>query len=328
MTFWEDSEPSPTATMDHSEKEKRFGQNNSDGTFNPAFPSVQNVSEDSGRPNFLESIPYQLNGDHSSEEALKKIRTANTIAISPELFEKLYLSPQTNVKGDLRSKFANPTPIGLLGFIMSLSPLACELMGWRGAGQAGIAGVGSYYFMGGFLMSLGGILEFFLGNTFSFVVFCSFGGFWFTLGSTLTPAFNAYGAYSPDDNIAHGLTSEGFHATYGFFLLFMGLMSLIYLVCALRTNLVFVTIFLGLFLTFVLLAGSYWQLANGNMGLSVQLQVAAAAFGFIATLAGWWIFLAQMLASVDFPYPLPVGDISHLIKSETERKSTKKQFSV
>ena len=41
-----------------------------------------------------------------------------------------------------------------------------------------------------------------------------------------------------------------------------------------------------------------------------------------------WIFLAQMLASVDFPYPLPVGDISHLIKSETERKSVKQQFSV
>lgn len=28
---------------------------------------------------------------------------------------------------------------------------------------------------GGMLMTLGGILEFFLGNTFSFVVFCSFG---------------------------------------------------------------------------------------------------------------------------------------------------------
>lgn len=28
---------------------------------------------------------------------------------------------------------------------------------------------------GGLLMTLGGILEFFLGNTFSFVVFCSFG---------------------------------------------------------------------------------------------------------------------------------------------------------
>ena len=113
------------------------------------------------------------------------------------------------------------------------------------------------------------------------------GGFWFTLGSTLTPAFNAYGAYSPDDNVANGLTSGGFHASFGFFLLFMGLMSLIYLVCALRTNIVFVVIFLGLFLTFVFLAGSYWQLANGNRAVSGQLQVAAAAFGFIACMAGW-----------------------------------------
>lgn len=80
-------------------------------------------------------------------------------------------------------------------------------------------------------------------------------------------------------------------------------------------------------MTFVLLAGSYWQFANGNMSVSKGLQIAAAAFGFTATLAGWWIFLAQMLASVDFPYPLPVGDISHLIKSETERKSMKQQFS-
>lgn len=69
--------------MDHLDTEKRYGRNNSDGAFNPTFPSLQNVSEDSTRPNFLDSMPYQLNADHSSEEALKKIRTANTIAISP-----------------------------------------------------------------------------------------------------------------------------------------------------------------------------------------------------------------------------------------------------
>lgn len=60
-----------------------------------------------------------------------------------------------------------------------------------------------------------------------------------------------------------------------------------YLVCALRTNLIFVTIFLGLFLTFVLLAGSYWTLALGMTGMSARLQVAAGAWGLIATLAGW-----------------------------------------
>ena len=83
-------------------------------------------------------------------------------------------------------------------------------------------------------MTLGGLLEFFLGNTFAFVVFCSFGkpsfvpctlcliltllqgGFWFTLGSTLTPAFNAYGAYASDPLKPHeGLASAGFHASYG-----------------------------------------------------------------------------------------------------------------
>lgn len=83
-------------------------------------------------------------------------------------------------------------------------------------------------------MTLGGLLEFFLGNTFAFVVFCSFGepsappcfprlmlmvlkgGFWFTLGSTLTPSFNAYGAYSADPTKPYeGLTSAGFHASYG-----------------------------------------------------------------------------------------------------------------
>jgi hypothetical protein len=31
--------------------------------------------------------------------------------MSPELFEKLYLSAQNAVKGELRKIFANPTPV-------------------------------------------------------------------------------------------------------------------------------------------------------------------------------------------------------------------------
>ena len=40
-----------------------------------------------------------LEGDMGNDAALKRIRTAGSISISPELFEKLYLSPQNNVKG-------------------------------------------------------------------------------------------------------------------------------------------------------------------------------------------------------------------------------------
>ena len=112
----------------------------------------------------------------------------------------------------------------------------------------------------------------------------------------------------------------------GFFLLFMGLLSLIYLVCALRTNLVFVAIFLGLLLTFVILTAAYWHTAQGHTEMAERLQVAAGAFGFLATLAGWWIFFAQMLASVDFPFQIPVGDISHLITPLTERVKQKERY--
>lgn len=205
---------------DHQDPEKNV-PDHTERAFNPTFPSLQNLSDDLARPNAdnlndSPPSPFPIGRNGSCNEALNKIRTANSLTISPELFEKIYLNPQNSVKGDLRATFGNPTPLALLGFLLSLSPLSCELMGWRGAGGDGIATVGAYYFIGGFLMSLGGILEFFLGNTFSFVVFCSFGGFWFTLGSTLTPAFNAYGAYAADPNQpAQGLTSVGFHASFG-----------------------------------------------------------------------------------------------------------------
>ena len=56
--------------------------------------------------------PYHLNDQSmDSDTALRRIRTAGSISISPELFEKIYLSPQNAVKGDLRKTFGNPTPL-------------------------------------------------------------------------------------------------------------------------------------------------------------------------------------------------------------------------
>lgn len=102
---------------------------------------------------------------NASATDLFQIRTAGSISISPEQFEKLFLSPQNAVKGQLRSTFANPTPLALLGFLLSLSPLSFALMGIRGAGGNGTASIGAYYFMGGLLMILGAVGEFLLGNT-------------------------------------------------------------------------------------------------------------------------------------------------------------------
>lgn len=41
--------------------------------------------------------------------------------MSPELFEQLYLAPHSRVKGDLRQKLGNPTPLGKTLLRLSLA---------------------------------------------------------------------------------------------------------------------------------------------------------------------------------------------------------------
>ncbi|KJK65728.1 Mitochondrial 18 KDa protein MTP18 [Aspergillus parasiticus SU-1] len=136
---------------------------------------------------------------------------------------------------------------GVMGFILSLTPLACDLMEWRGAGGFGAATVGTAYFFGGLLMILAAVLEFILGNTFIFVVFSSYAAFWLSLAATLTPFYAAYTAYEPSNP-----TNPGFNNSYG-------------------------------------------------------------------AMSGWYFLLVQMLASVDFPFTLPVGDLSRIIGGASDK---------
>jgi uncharacterized protein len=100
---------------------------------------------------------FDMSESTNHDTALHKIRTAGSISISPELFEKIYLSPKNQVSNNLRSTFGNPTPLyeyceievieGILltksraiaGFLLSLTPLSNILLGWRGAGGLGAA---------------------------------------------------------------------------------------------------------------------------------------------------------------------------------------------
>ncbi|KAL9023706.1 MAG: hypothetical protein Q9196_007030, partial [Gyalolechia fulgens] len=114
------------------------------------------------------------NYNNANGDSMTRLRTAGSINIPPDLFENLYLAPKSRVKGELRNTFGNPTPIALVGFLLSLTPLSCDLMGWRGAGGNGAASTGVFFFFGGMLMILGSIGEWIIGNTFPFVVFGTF----------------------------------------------------------------------------------------------------------------------------------------------------------
>jgi len=260
---------------------------------------------------------YDLHHDHHDEDtALRRLRTAGSLSISPELFEKIYLSPKNQVSNNIRSTFGNPTPLALVGFLLSLSPLSNVLLGWRGAGGLGAAEVGAYYFFGGLLMILGSFLEFILGNTFPFVVFGSFGSFWLTFAATLTPFYNASIAYEPS-NPAASATNPTFAATFAYFQLYMGVLCFVYMICALRTNIIFFLIFALLVPAFGCLAGYFWKAAQGVV--ATNLQHAAGGLTFTVCLLGWYLFFVQLLASVDFPLNLPVGDLSRFIKGASEK---------
>ncbi|KAH7202976.1 GPR1/FUN34/yaaH family-domain-containing protein [Fusarium oxysporum] len=188
--------------------------------------------------------------------------------------ESRNISPES-----LRNKhaFGNPTPIALGGFVMCTTPLSMILLGWEGAGGLGAANVGTYFYLGGLLLLLGGVGEWILGNTFPAVVFCQFGGFWFAYGATLVPGYGAYGAYSVDaNNPAEGLKESAFFATFAFFLFAMALLCVVFFVASIRTNVLFFLIFLLLIPTFCCLAGSFFHLSHGNTGSAATLQKVGA----------------------------------------------------
>ncbi|KAH8700207.1 gpr1-like plasma membrane protein [Talaromyces proteolyticus] len=262
--------------------------------------------------------------DESKGAGMHGLTSVPSIALPPEIFEKLYLSPQNKVKGELRRTFGNPTPLqaltnhrGLVGFCIALTPLSCDLMGWRGSGGGGAADVGAYYWFGGLLQILACVLEFFIGNTFTFVVFGSFGAFFLSFATTLVPFYNAAGAYTTAQ--MDGADSPQYHASFGFFPLFMGLLCVFYLICALRTNIIFVIIFLALVISLGLLTAVHWQAAIGSALLAARLQKAAGAAAFVTTILGWYLLLSQLLASVDFAFQLPVGDLSTLFRGRSEK---------
>ncbi|KAJ5232124.1 hypothetical protein N7468_005080 [Penicillium chermesinum] len=266
----------------------------------------------------IEDLRIKSNG--ATMNGLTQVPTS--VTLSAEQFERLYLNPMMHRRQpDLTKKFGNPTPLGLGAFVLTATPIACCLMGWRGATGVGAAFSGVLVLFGGVFLVFAGVMEFILGNTFSGAVFCHLGAFCLALGATLTPAFNAAAPYSADGtNTLQGLHSPEFLTTFAFFFVFMALLMFIYIICALRTNVVFVLIFTGLFLYFCLFAASWWHLAAGNLVVGNRCQVGSGAALFAASMLGFYLLAAQLFSSVGLPITLPVGDLTELWSRGTSRR--------
>jgi uncharacterized protein len=98
----------------------------------------------------------------------------------------------------------------------------------------------------------------------------------------------------------------------------MCLLSLVYLICSIRTNTIFFLVFTTATIGFGCATGAFWHLAQGNVSTGSTLLVTTGACFFATSMFGWYMFLAVMLAIMDLP-SLPIGDLSTVIKGQSEK---------
>jgi len=96
--------PAPNFNGTGAPLEKDFSNNGNSFSSNRWLSSPVFAAPD----NAALGNPYHLGAHHDSDDAPKRIRIVGSTSVSPELFEKIYLS-QNRVHGDLRKAFGNPT---------------------------------------------------------------------------------------------------------------------------------------------------------------------------------------------------------------------------
>ncbi|KAL6244759.1 hypothetical protein RBB50_008287 [Rhinocladiella similis] len=255
------------------------------------------------------------------ENKLQHTETADSVMIPMprDVFEKLYLNPKPPGSGRLYRTFANPTPVALMGFLISAFPTGCILLGWRGSGGNGAAILPVYIFFGGIVQMVAAVGEWVIGNTFSCTIFFTYGTFWLVHGCSMIPWFGVGVNYSPTGDNLEGQATPEFFATTGFFFVFLGLVSLIYLVGALRTNLCLVFGLIILVFDVGFFTGIYFNFALGNLSAAARCQKAAGVLTFMIGFPLAWLFMAEILEAVDFPLVVPVGDLSRRFPGHNQK---------
>jgi hypothetical protein len=103
-----------------------------------------------------------------------------------------------------------------------------------------------------------------------------------------------------------------------FYPLVMCILSIIFLLGSLRTNGVFVLIFIFASIGFGLGSGAFFHLAHGNTATGLSLAKGLGACFFATGVLGFYFLAAMMIAIMELPIPdLPVFDMSTVIKARS-----------
>ncbi|KAK7419935.1 hypothetical protein QQZ08_010638 [Neonectria magnoliae] len=191
---------------------------------------------------------------------------------------------------------ATALPIG--AFATTLTTLSLSLMELRGVTITNVY-VGNFFFVAALGLLISAQWELAAGNGFSYTVFSAFALFYAGYAAILTPAFGIVAAYGDE--------TAQLNNALGFFVLIWTIFVLTFLIASLPTNIVYILIFAFVDLGFLLVAASYFSLADGKDS-AIGLKKAGGAFCFLAGLVGWYLTLHLLIK--DTLYDLPLGDTS------------------
>ncbi|KAK4216826.1 GPR1/FUN34/yaaH family-domain-containing protein [Rhypophila decipiens] len=248
---------------------------------------------------------------HDEEKGLH--RTTTGVTMSPELFEKLYLTPKVPHVGDYNKRFANPTALGFVGFVISTFTFSMVLMGWGGAQPAkGMSPVvGIFFFVGPVLLLFAMVFEWVMGNFFPMMVMGLFAVFWLSFGVLQLPTLQLGAPYASSTDPS-GLASSEFNTVVALYLIVWGFALFTFFIFTCKINSVFAAIFLLVSVGAWVLSGAYWKVARGEYDAAEKLMKGGGALLFVVALLGWYMCFIIMAGEMRITLNLPVGDLSHL----------------
>ena len=192
------------------------------------------------------------------------------------------------------SSIANAAPLGLSAFALTTAVLSCVNAGFLvpAAGINIFVGLALVY--GGIVQILAGMWEFKRGNVLSATAFSSYGGFWVATAVIFIPGFGILNALSSTSTL---------HQAMGVYFLCWAILTGIFFLGALRTNIALLVVLGLLFLTYLLLT-----IADLSGGSIVPTQI-GGWLGIATALAAWYTALGDLLHSGNGAFRLPLGEI-------------------
>ncbi len=179
-------------------------------------------------------------------------------------------------------KLGNPAAVGLGAFGATTLLLQFHNLGWVSTGPVFWLAM----FFGGLAQFIAGFQEFKTGNNFGFAAFTTYGAFWLALGGIFASAPLKLFTISTHDT--------------GWFLVVFTILTLIYLIGAMRQNSALSVVFLTLLLGFICLDVAHF--VDSDSASKVMTRVAAVDL-IICAASAWYLMAHVALGSAGINIP-------------------------